>query len=57
MSSPSSIAVPSVPASGAASTDALVELRDVTFGYGERPVLRQLSLSVPRGKVTALMGA
>ena len=57
MSSPSSIAVPSVPASGAASTDALVELRDVTFGYGARPVLSGLSLAVPRGKVTALMGA
>jgi phospholipid/cholesterol/gamma-HCH transport system ATP-binding protein len=37
--------------------DALVELRDVTFGYGERPVLAGLSLRVPRGKVTALMGA
>ena len=57
MLSPSSIAVPSVPASGAASTDALVELRDVTFGYGTRPVLSGLSLAVPRGKVTALMGA
>ena len=57
MSSPSSIAVPSVPASGVTSTDALVELRDVTFGYGTRPVLSGLSLAVPRGKVTALMGA
>ena len=37
--------------------DALVELRDVTFGYGERAVLRDLSLRVPRGQVTALMGA
>ena len=36
---------------------ALVELRDVHFGYGERPVLRGLSLAVPRGKVTAIMGA
>ena len=36
---------------------ALVELRDVTFGYGERAVLQGLSLTVPRGKVTALMGA
>lgn len=36
---------------------ALVELRNVTFGYGERTVLRDLSLSIPRGKVTALMGA
>jgi phospholipid/cholesterol/gamma-HCH transport system ATP-binding protein len=41
----------------APTPDALVELRDVTFGYGERPVLRDLSLKVPRGKVTALMGA
>ena len=37
--------------------DALVELRNVTFGYGERVILRDLSLAVPRGKVTALMGA
>ena len=37
--------------------DVLVELRDVSFGYGERPVLHELSLVVPRGKVTALMGA
>lgn len=35
----------------------LVELRDVTFGYGERVVLDRLSLAVPRGKVSALMGA
>jgi len=35
----------------------LVELRNVTFGYGERTVLRDMSLSVPRGKVTAIMGA
>jgi len=34
-----------------------VELRNVTFGYGERVVLRDLSLAVPRGKVTAIMGA
>jgi phospholipid/cholesterol/gamma-HCH transport system ATP-binding protein len=38
-------------------TAALVELRDVHFGYGQRPVLNGLSLSVPRGKVTAIMGA
>lgn len=34
----------------------LVELDHVTFGYGERVILRDVSLSVPRGKVTALMG-
>ena len=39
------------------SSDALIELRDVHFGYGERSVLRGVSLTVPRGKVTAIMGA
>ncbi|MFN5177459.1 ABC transporter ATP-binding protein [Limnohabitans sp.] len=34
----------------------LVELKNVTFGYGDRVILRELSLRVPRGKVTALMG-
>ena len=33
------------------------ELRNVTFGYGGRTILRDISLQVPRGKVTALMGA
>ena len=36
---------------------ALVELRDVTFGYGERAVLSGVSFAVPRGRVTAVMGA
>ncbi|HNW02437.1 MAG TPA: ABC transporter ATP-binding protein [Burkholderiaceae bacterium] len=36
---------------------ALVELRNLTFGYGDRVILDDISLSVPRGKVTALMGA
>ena len=35
----------------------LVELRNLTFGYGERIILNDVSLAVPRGKVTALMGA
>ena len=47
------MSLPLVPADG----DPLVELRDVTFGYGQRVVLDRLSLTVPRGKVTALMGA
>ena len=37
--------------------DVLVELRDVHFGYGERVILDGITLTVPRGKVTALMGA
>ena len=34
----------------------LVELRDLTFGYGDRVILKNLSFKVPRGQVTALMG-
>ncbi len=39
------------------SSTALVELNNVSFGYGERRILDGISLTVPRGKVTALMGA
>lgn len=35
----------------------LVELNHLTFGYGERCILDGVTLSIPRGKVTALMGA
>nr|WP_315480808.1 ABC transporter ATP-binding protein [uncultured Rhodoferax sp.] len=38
-------------------SDSLVELQDLSFGYGERLILDGVSLSIPRGKVTALMGA
>ena len=39
------------------SSDSLVELRNLTFGYGERVILDDITLSVPKGKVTALLGA
>jgi phospholipid/cholesterol/gamma-HCH transport system ATP-binding protein len=39
------------------TSDALVELRDLRFGYGERVILDGITLTIPRGKVTALMGA
>ncbi len=39
------------------ATEPLVELKSLTFGYGERVILEGVSLVVPRGKVTALMGA
>ena len=48
MLSPSPLSPPST---------AFAELRDVHFSYGDRPILRGLSLAVPRGKVTAIMGA
>lgn len=35
----------------------LVDISNLCFGYGSRPVLDGISLQVPRGKVTALMGA
>ncbi len=35
----------------------LVECRDLRFGYGDRPILDGVGFTVPRGKVTALMGA
>ena len=41
----------------ASPSESLVELSHLTFGYGERVILDDISLVVPRGKVTALMGA
>ena len=41
----------------AAASSPLVEFRDVRFGYGARAILDGVSFTVPRGKVTALMGA
>ena len=45
----------------AEQSSSLVELKQVTFAYpgaaGDRVILKNISLSVPRGKVTALMGA
>jgi phospholipid/cholesterol/gamma-HCH transport system ATP-binding protein len=38
-------------------TEPLVTFNNVTFGYGARAILDGVSFSVPRGKVTALMGA
>jgi phospholipid/cholesterol/gamma-HCH transport system ATP-binding protein len=38
------------------STESIVELRHLTFGYGERVILRDVSLRIPLGKVTALIG-
>ena len=35
---------------------ALVELQDVTLGYGEQPVLTHVSLKIERGEFLALLG-
>jgi phospholipid/cholesterol/gamma-HCH transport system ATP-binding protein len=34
----------------------LVEIRDLHFSYGDRPILANLSMDFPRGKLTAIMG-
>ena len=36
--------------------DNLVEIRDVSFKYGARTILENLTMGIPRGKVTAIMG-
>jgi phospholipid/cholesterol/gamma-HCH transport system ATP-binding protein len=36
--------------------DLLVDIDDVQFGYGREPVLKGVSLQVPRGSVVAIMG-
>jgi phospholipid/cholesterol/gamma-HCH transport system ATP-binding protein len=41
----------------AADASPLIEFKDLRFGYGERAMLDGVSFTVPRGKVTALMGA
>jgi phospholipid/cholesterol/gamma-HCH transport system ATP-binding protein len=48
---------PSVPTPSADSNSKpFVELRRVTCGYGERVILRDIDIVVPRGAVVALMG-
>ncbi len=49
---------PPAAAEGSASpaTAPLVRLRNVTCGYGDRVILRDVNLVVPRGSVVALMG-
>jgi phospholipid/cholesterol/gamma-HCH transport system ATP-binding protein len=36
--------------------DNLVEIKDVSFRYGFRPVLKGINMAVPRGKVVSIMG-
>lgn len=38
------------------SADNLVEIKDLDFAYEDRPILKGISLSIPRGKVVAMMG-
>jgi len=38
------------------SSEALVEIRDVNFAYGKRPILKGMNLTFPKNKVIAVMG-
>jgi phospholipid/cholesterol/gamma-HCH transport system ATP-binding protein len=38
------------------NSENLVEVRDLCFSYGRRPVLRGVDLDIPRGKVVAILG-
>jgi phospholipid/cholesterol/gamma-HCH transport system ATP-binding protein len=38
------------------SDDPLVEIRDLNFSYDSRPVLTGINMTIPRGKVVAIMG-
>lgn len=37
--------------------ESIVEVRDLHFGYPGRPILKGLSLKIPRGKLVAILGA
>src|SRR5260370_27584220 len=40
----------------AGSDTAAVELVDVSFAYDVRPVLKGITMTIPRGKIVAIMG-
>ena len=35
----------------------MIEIRNVSFHIGERPILNDVSLNIPEGGITALIGA
>ncbi len=37
--------------------DDIVEIHDLRFGYADRPLLKGINLTIPRGKVVGIMGA
>lgn len=38
------------------ASDSLVEIRDLNYSRGQRQIFKDLSISIPRGQVTAIMG-
>lgn len=39
------------------TTDNIVEIQGLRFSYGERPLLTDITLAIPRGKVVGIMGS
>jgi phospholipid/cholesterol/gamma-HCH transport system ATP-binding protein len=39
------------------TSDNIIEIRDLHFSYGTRKILNGITLSIPRGKVVAILGA
>ncbi len=39
------------------ATDNIVEISGLRFGYGDRPLLTDITLAIPRGNVVGIMGA
>ena len=39
------------------SQESLVEIRDLNFSYDDRPILTGINMTIPRGKVVAVMGS
>ena len=37
-------------------SDSLIRIRDLSFSHGERLIYDNISLDIPKGKITALMG-
>ena len=46
----------SQPRNAATGKEVLVDIRDVFFSRGERPILKGISMPIYRGQVTAIMG-
>src|SRR5574340_276865 len=40
-----------------ANPDSLIDISELHFAYNDRPVLKGISLQVPRGKLVAILGA
>lgn len=38
------------------AADPYIDLRNVAFAYGDRPILNNISLAIPKGKLVAIMG-